>query len=89
MLAMQDSSEESIREREEGSDQLICEREERDEEWEWELESEEIEGIELEQDDVKPQGSTSMHSQGPLRPKKRKSHYEHVMLNSTLVGKCC
>jgi hypothetical protein len=41
---------------------LILERKERDEEQEWELESEEIEGIELEQDDVTSQGSTSVHS---------------------------
>jgi hypothetical protein len=33
---MHDSNEESIREWQEGSDQLILEREERDEEWEWE-----------------------------------------------------
>jgi hypothetical protein len=58
MLAMQDNSEESIGEWEERSDQLICEREEQDEEREWEPESEEIEGTNNEQDDVTPQGST-------------------------------
>jgi hypothetical protein len=47
MLAMQDNSEESICEWEERSDQLIHEREERDEEWEWESKSEKIEGIKL------------------------------------------
>ncbi len=62
MLAMQDNSEESIREREEGSDQLIPKREERDEKQKWELESEEIEGIEPKQYDVTPQGSTFVRS---------------------------
>jgi hypothetical protein len=51
---MQDNTKESIREWEERSDQLIPEREERDEEREWEPESEEIEGIEPKQDDVTP-----------------------------------
>jgi hypothetical protein len=59
---MQDNSEESIREWEEGSDRLIPKREKRDEEREWELEYEEIEGIEAKQDDVTPRGSTSMRS---------------------------
>jgi hypothetical protein len=86
---MQDSSEESIYKWEERSDRLIPKREERDEEREWELEFEEIEGIELEQDDVMPRGSTSVHSRGPFRPKRRKSPYEQVMLNSTSVGRCC
>ncbi len=54
MLAMQDISEKSIRELEEGSDQVIPEREEQDEKREWELEFEKIEGIEPEQDDVTP-----------------------------------
>jgi hypothetical protein len=54
---MQDNNEESICEREEGSDQLIPEREERDEKREWEPKSEEIEGI-----DVMPRGSTSVRS---------------------------
>jgi hypothetical protein len=51
---MQDNSEESIRKWEERSDQLIHEKEERDEKWEWESKFEEIEGIELEQDNVTP-----------------------------------
>jgi hypothetical protein len=76
MLVMQDNNEESIHEREERSDQLICEREEWDEEQEWELEFEEIEGIELEQNDVTPRSSTSVRSQGHPRPKKRKSPCE-------------
>ncbi len=54
MLAIQDNSEESIYEWEEGSDQLIREREERDGERKWELKSEEIEGIDNEQDDAMP-----------------------------------
>jgi hypothetical protein len=47
---------------------LICEKEERNEEREWEPESKKIEGIDNEQDDVTPQGSTSMHFRGPPRP---------------------
>jgi len=54
LLVMQDNSEESIRKWEERSDQLIHEKEERDEKWEWESKFEEIEGIELEQDNVTP-----------------------------------
>jgi hypothetical protein len=46
----------------ERSNELIHEREERDEEREWEPESEEIKGIDNEQDDVMPRGSTSMNS---------------------------
>ncbi len=86
---MQDNNEESIYKREERSDQLIPKRKERDEEQEWEPEFEEIEGIEPEQDDVTPQGSTSVHSRGPPKPKRRKSPCEQVMLNSTLDGRCC
>ncbi len=86
---MQDNSEESIREWEEGRDQLIAEREEWDEKGEWEPKFEEIEGIEPKQDDVTPQGSTSVRSQGPPRPKRHKSPCEQVMLNSTLVVRCC
>jgi hypothetical protein len=44
----------SIRKRKEGSDQLIHEREERDEEQEWEPNVEDIEGIDNEQDNVTP-----------------------------------
>jgi hypothetical protein len=51
---MQDNSEESIRKWEEGSDQLIREREERDEKWEWEPKFEEIEGIKPEQEMSRP-----------------------------------
>ncbi len=54
LLVMQDNSEESIRKWEEGSDQLICDREERDEKWEWEPKFEKIEGIKPEQDNVTP-----------------------------------
>jgi len=86
---MQDNNEESIHEWEERSNQLICEREERDEEWEWELEFEEIEGIDNEQDDVTPQGSISMLSQRSPRPNRHKSPCEQVMLNSTSVSRCC
>jgi hypothetical protein len=86
---MQDNNEESIREREEGSDQLIPKREERDEKREWELESKDIEGIESEQDDITLRCSTSMHSRGPPRSKRHKSPCEQVMLNSTSIGRCC
>jgi hypothetical protein len=86
---MQENSEEFIYKQDDGSDQLIPEREERDEEWEWELESEEVEGIELEQDDVTPQGSTYVRSRGPPRPKRHKSPCEQVMLNSTSISRCC
>jgi hypothetical protein len=41
---------------------LIHEKEEQDEEREWELEFEKIEGIDNEQDDVTPRSSTSVHS---------------------------
>jgi hypothetical protein len=76
MLVMQDNNEESIREWEERSNQLIREREEWDEEWEWEPKSKEIEGINNEQDDVMPLGSTSVCSRRPPRPKRRKSPCE-------------
>jgi hypothetical protein len=39
---------------------LIHEREEQDEELEWEPKFEEIEGIDNKQDDVTPQGATSV-----------------------------
>jgi hypothetical protein len=48
----------------------------------------EIEGIDNEQDDVTPLGSTFVCSRGPPRPKRRKSPCEQVILNSTLVGRC-
>jgi len=86
---MQDNSEESIHEREEGNDQLIRRKEEQDEKREWELGSKEIEGIEHEQDGVMPQGSTFVCSPKPPRPKRRKSPCEQVMLNSISVGRCC
>ncbi len=47
---------------------MICEKEEQDEKQEWELESKKNEGINNEQDDVMPQGSTSVCSRGPPRP---------------------
>ncbi len=49
-----------IHEQEERNDQLIREKEEQNEEHEWEPKFEKIEGIDNEQDDVTPQGSTSM-----------------------------
>jgi hypothetical protein len=52
-------------------------------------EFEEIEGIDNEQDDVTPQGSTSVHTQRSPRPKKCKSPCKQVMLNSTSIGRCC
>ncbi len=58
------------------------------EEQKWELESEDIEGIDNEQDDVTPQGSTSIRSQGPPKPERRESPYEEVMLNSNSIGRC-
>ncbi len=89
MFAMQDNNEKSICEWEERSGQLIHEKEEQDEEQEWELEFEKIEGIDNEQDDVTPRSSTSVHSRKPPRPKRHKSPCEQVMLNSTSIGRCC